>query len=60
MTVATEYPIQQKALTFDQFLTNYGDDDRYELIDGEVFDLEPTGPHNEIAAIIGHSRILDC
>ena len=53
MTIATEYSIQQKVLTFEEFLTNYGDDDRYELIDGEVFDLEPTGPHEEIAAIIG-------
>lgn len=53
MTVATEYPTQQKVLTFEEFLTNHGDDDRYELIDGEVFDLEPTGPHEEIAAIIG-------
>ena len=27
-------------------------DNRYELIDGEVFDLEPTGPHEEVAAFI--------
>ena len=50
MTIAIDQPIQQKPLSFDEFLTRYGDDNRYELIDGEVFDLEPTGPHEEVAA----------
>ena len=45
MTLATEPPIQHKALSFDEFFAQYGSDNRYELIDGEVFDLEPTGPH---------------
>jgi Uma2 family endonuclease len=53
MTIATDRPIQQKPLSFEEFLIQYGDDDRYELIDGEVFDLEPTGPHEEVAAEIG-------
>lgn len=52
MTLATDPPIQQKPLSFDAFLAHYGDDNRYELIDGEVFDLEPTGQHEEIAAFI--------
>ena len=30
----------------------YGGDNRYELIDGEVFYLEPTGSHKEVAALI--------
>jgi Uma2 family endonuclease len=47
-----DQPIQQKPLSFDEFLTRYGGDNRYELIDGEVFDLEPTGPHEEVAAFI--------
>jgi Uma2 family endonuclease len=34
-------------------LVGYGDDDRFELIDGVLFDLEPTGPHEEVAACIG-------
>jgi hypothetical protein len=42
MPIAIERPIQQKPITLEEFLTQYGDDDRYELIDGEVFDLEPT------------------
>lgn len=31
-----------KLLTFEQFLTQYGDDSRYELADGELIDMEPT------------------
>jgi Uma2 family endonuclease len=41
-----------KPLSFDVFLAHYGDNDRYELIDGEIFDLEPTGEHEEIAAFV--------
>jgi Uma2 family endonuclease len=52
MTLAIERPAQQKPLSFDEFLALYGGDNRYELIDGDVFDLEPTGPHEEVAAFI--------
>jgi Uma2 family endonuclease len=52
MTVALDRPIQQKPLTVDEFVAQYGDDKRYELIDGEVFDLEPTGPHEQVAGFI--------
>lgn len=52
MTIALDQPIPQKPLSFDEFLSRYGGDNRYELIDGEVFDLEPTGPHEEVAAFI--------
>jgi Uma2 family endonuclease len=52
MTLAIDQPIQQKPLSFDEFLARYGGDNRYELIDGEVFDLEPTGLHEEVAAFI--------
>jgi Uma2 family endonuclease len=34
-----------KLLSFEGFLSQYGDDPRYELIDGELRDMEPTGPH---------------
>jgi Uma2 family endonuclease len=34
-----------KILSFEDFLRQYGDDPRYELIDGELRDMEPTGPH---------------
>lgn len=45
--------LTQTVLTFDEFLARYGDDEGVELIDGELFDLEPTGPHEEVAAFIG-------
>ncbi|MEG5058429.1 Uma2 family endonuclease [Microcoleus sp. A2-C5] len=52
MTIAIDQPIQHKPLSFDEFIARYGGDNCYELIDGEVFDLEPTGPHEEVAAFI--------
>ena len=52
MTIATERPIQQQLLSFGDFIARYGDSNRYELIDGEVFDLEPTGYHEEVSAFI--------
>ena len=51
-TPAIDPSTQQKPLSFDEFLIRYGGDNRYELIDGEVFDLEPTGLHEEVAAFI--------
>ena len=52
MTLAIDQPIQQRPLNFDEFIARYGGDNRYELIDGEVFDLEPVGLHEEVAAFI--------
>lgn len=52
MTTTADRSIQQKHLSFDEFLICYGADNRYELIDAEVFDLEPTGSHEEVAALI--------
>jgi len=52
MALAINQLIQQKPLSFDEFLAQYGGDNRYELIDGEVFDLEPTGQHEEVAAFV--------
>jgi Uma2 family endonuclease len=37
-----------RILTFDQFIAQYGDDFRYELADGELIDMEPTGPHETV------------
>ncbi len=41
-----------KLLSFEDFLSQYGDDPRYELIDGELRDMEPTGPHESVAGKI--------
>lgn len=52
MTIAGSVLPQQKPVSVDEFLARYGGDNRYELIDGEVFDLEPTGPHEQVAGFI--------
>ena len=41
-----------KLLTFEQFITEYGDNTRYELIDSVLRDMEPTGPHEEVSGSI--------
>ncbi len=41
-----------KLLTFEEFIASYGDNPRYELIDGELRDMEPTGPHEEVSGSI--------
>ncbi|WGV29218.1 Uma2 family endonuclease [Halotia branconii] len=41
-----------KILSFEEFITEYGDNTRYELIDGELRDMEPTGPHEAVAGTI--------
>jgi Uma2 family endonuclease len=35
-------------LTFEEFLNQYGDNPRYELADGELIDMEPTGHHEAV------------
>ncbi|MEH2328198.1 Uma2 family endonuclease [Nostoc sp.] len=41
-----------KLLTFEEFIAQYGDNTRYELIDGQIRDMEPTGPHEAVAGSI--------
>jgi Uma2 family endonuclease len=38
-----------KTLTFDQFIAQYSDESCYELADGELIDMEPTGPHETVS-----------
>ena len=42
------YTLSQR-LTIEEFVARYGDDPRYELIDGELRDMEPTGPHESVS-----------
>ena len=37
-----------KPIAFEDFLSQYGDNPRYELADGELLDMEPTGPHETV------------
>lgn len=38
-----------KIITFEDFLSQYSDNPRYELADGELIDMEPTGPHETVS-----------
>ncbi len=40
-------------LTAEEFIVRYGDDAHYELIDGELIEMNPTEPHEQVAAFIG-------
>jgi Uma2 family endonuclease len=42
-----------KLIAINEFITQYGDSDRYELIDGELIEMEPTGPHEQVSSLIG-------
>ncbi|MGB3672672.1 MAG: Uma2 family endonuclease [Phormidesmis sp.] len=37
-----------KLLSLDDFVALYADNPRYELADGELIDMEPTGPHEAV------------
>ncbi|NEP01761.1 MAG: Uma2 family endonuclease [Symploca sp. SIO2E9] len=41
-----------KSLKFEEFIAQYGDDLDYELIDGELVEMEPTGPHEQVTGFI--------
>ncbi|BAZ50225.1 hypothetical protein NIES4103_28390 [Nostoc sp. NIES-4103] len=41
--------ISPKTLTFEDFIAQYRDNLRYELADGELIDMEPTGPHETVS-----------
>ncbi|MEH2395952.1 Uma2 family endonuclease [Nostoc sp.] len=38
-----------KTLTFEDFLSQYRDNPRYELADGDLIDMEPTGLHETVS-----------
>ena len=44
--------LAEKLITVDRFIADYGDRDRYELINGELVEMEPTGAHQQVTAII--------
>jgi Uma2 family endonuclease len=41
-----------QTLTLNEFISQYGDDCRYELADGEPINMEPTGPHEAVSGKI--------
>ena len=42
----------QIGLSLEEFIAQYGDEESYELIDGELIEMEPTGRHEQVAAFI--------
>jgi Uma2 family endonuclease len=50
---------QPKLLSFEAFIEQYGENTRYELIDGELRDMEPTGPHEVVAGNIAGRVFLE-
>jgi Uma2 family endonuclease len=48
-----------KLLSFEKFIALYGDNTRYELIYGELRDIEPTGPHETVADSIAGRIYLE-
>lgn len=44
--------LSQKPLIFEDFLQKYGNEFRYELADGELIDMEPTGSHETVSGKI--------
>ncbi|MGK7925413.1 MAG: Uma2 family endonuclease [Spirulina sp.] len=49
--------IAQTGIRFEEFVSRYGDDINYELIDGELIEMEPTGLHEEVGAVINRKLI---
>jgi len=41
-----------KPLSVEDFIADYGDQDRFELIDGELTDVEPTGLHEQVIGFV--------
>jgi Uma2 family endonuclease len=41
-----------KLLNVNEFIAKYSDQDQYELIDGELIDVEPTGLHEQVIGFI--------
>jgi Uma2 family endonuclease len=39
-----------KLIDVNEFITQYGDNNNYELIDGELIEMEPTSPHEEVSS----------
>jgi hypothetical protein len=44
--------VTEKGYSFEEFIAQYGDNTRYELIDEELRDRSPTGPHEAVAGSI--------
>ncbi|NER30860.1 MAG: Uma2 family endonuclease [Symploca sp. SIO1C4] len=48
-----------KQVTFDEFIARYPIDGRYELIDGQIIEIQPTGKHEEVTEFLSRQLILE-
>jgi Uma2 family endonuclease len=48
-----------KPLTFEEFLAWYPENGRYELIDGVIVEMQPTGKHEEIADFLATAVTIE-
>jgi hypothetical protein len=48
-----------KLLSYEKFIALYGDNTQYELIDGELREIEPTGSHETVAGSIAGRLYLE-
>jgi Uma2 family endonuclease len=44
---------------FDQFIAWYPEDGRYELINGRVCEVKPTGPHEQVGAYLNRRLLVE-
>jgi Uma2 family endonuclease len=48
-----------KLMTFDEFMAWYPEDGRYELINGRVCEVKPTGPHEQVGAYLNRRLLVE-
>lgn len=48
-----------KTLTFDEFIAWYPEDGRYELIDGQITKMQPTGKHEEVTEFLSRQLVVE-
>ncbi len=46
-------------MTFDEFITWYPEHGRYELINGSVCEVKPTGPHEQVGAYLNRRLLVE-
>ncbi len=46
-------------MTFDEFIAWYPEDGHYELINGRVCDVKPTGPHEQVGAYLNRRLLVE-
>ncbi|NJM49349.1 MAG: Uma2 family endonuclease [Alkalinema sp. RU_4_3] len=48
-----------KFTSFDEFIAEYPEDGRWELINGRIFDVKPTGPHEQVGAYLNRRLLVE-